>query len=153
MKRSIRASGKSRAENWGLRSPFFCLSKGQRHLKTKTDTAGDGICRHLFFYTNFRDGCRRRQKMNLEAQKRAPIYEALERFWKKRVVPVVAANRVGEERLMEDRLSWGLFRDRRPEMYGKICSAVWIIKETPIIAKRKRMQYNKTVRKNGIRRA
>ena len=57
MKRSIRASGKSRAENWGLRSPFFCLSKGQRHLKTKTDTAGDGICRHLFFYTNFRDGC------------------------------------------------------------------------------------------------
>ena len=111
--------------------------------------------------------------MNLEAQKRAPIYEALERFRKKRVVPVVAANRVGEERvepceenagqkssllfygssfitdgcgeiqatmgreeegfitadfdldrLMEDRLSWGLFRDRRPEMYGKICSAV-----------------------------
>ena len=42
MKRSIRASGKSRAENWGLRSPFFCLSNGQRHLKTKTDTAGDG---------------------------------------------------------------------------------------------------------------
>ena len=40
-----------------------------------------------FFYTNFRDGCRRRQKMNLEAQKRAPIYEALERFRKKRVVP------------------------------------------------------------------
>ena len=36
--------------------------------------------------------------MNLEAQKRAPIYEALERFRKKRVVPVVAANRVGEER-------------------------------------------------------
>ena len=34
------------------------------------------------FYTNFRDGCRRRQKMNLEAQKRAPIYEALERFRK-----------------------------------------------------------------------
>ena len=76
-----------------------------------------------FFYTNFRDGCRRRQKMNLEAQKRAPIYEALERFRKKRVVPVVAANRVGEERV-EDRLSWGLFRDRRPEMYGKICSAI-----------------------------
>ena len=50
-------------------------------------------------YTNFRDGCRRRQKMNLEAQKRAPIYEALERFRKKRVVPVVAANRVGEERV------------------------------------------------------
>lgn len=23
------------------------------------------------------------------------------------------------DRLMEDRLSWGLFRDRRPEMYGK----------------------------------
>lgn len=43
--------------------------------------------------------------MNLEAQKREPIYEALERFRKKRVVPVVAANRVGEERLMEDRLS------------------------------------------------
>lgn len=61
--------------------------------------------------------------MNLEAQKRAPIYEALERFRKKRVVPVVAANRVGEERV-EDRLSWGLFRDRRPEMYGKICSAI-----------------------------
>ena len=89
------------------------------------------------------------------------------------LVPVVAANRVGEERvepceenagqkssllfygssfitdgcgeiqaamgreeegfitadfdldqLMEDRLSWGLFRDRRPEMYGKICSAI-----------------------------
>ena len=85
------------------------------------------------------------------------------------LVPVVAANRVGEERvepcaenagqssslvfygssfitdgcgevqvsmgrqeegfiaatfdldqLMEDRLSWGLFRDRRPEMYGKL---------------------------------
>ena len=77
-----------------------------------------------FFYTNFRDGCRRRQKMNLETQKRAPIYEALERFRKKRVVPVVSANRVGEERLMEDRLSWGLFRDRPPEMYGKICSAI-----------------------------
>ena len=61
--------------------------------------------------------------MNPEAQKRAPIYEALERFRKKRVVPVVAANRVGEERV-EDRLSWGLFRDRRPEMYGKICSAI-----------------------------
>ena len=61
--------------------------------------------------------------MNLETQKRAPIYEALERFRKKRVVPVVAANRVGEERV-EDRLSWGLFRDRRPEMYGKICSAI-----------------------------
>ena len=42
VKRLIRASGKSRAENWGLRSPFFCLSNGQRHLKTKTDTAGDG---------------------------------------------------------------------------------------------------------------
>ena len=62
--------------------------------------------------------------MNLEAQKREPIYEALERFRKKRVVPVVAANRVGEERLMEDRLSWELFRDRRPEIYGKICSAI-----------------------------
>ena len=62
--------------------------------------------------------------MNLEAQKRAPIYEALERFRKKRVVPVVSANRVGEARLMEDRLSWGLFRDRRSEMYGKICSAI-----------------------------
>ena len=62
--------------------------------------------------------------MNLEAQKRAPIYEALERFRKKRVVPVVAANRVGEERVMEDSFSWGLFRDRRPEMYGKICSAI-----------------------------
>ena len=62
--------------------------------------------------------------MNLETQKRAPIYEALERFRKKRVVPVVAANRVGEERLMEDRLSWELFRDRRPEIYGKICSAI-----------------------------
>ena len=48
--------------------------------------------------------------MNPEAQKRAPIYEALERFRKKRVVPVVAANRVGEEWVMEDRLSWGLFR-------------------------------------------
>lgn len=24
------------------------------------------------------------------------------------------------DQLMEDRLSWGLFRDRRPEMYGKI---------------------------------
>lgn len=23
------------------------------------------------------------------------------------------------DQLMEDRLSWGLFRDRRPEMYGK----------------------------------
>lgn len=62
--------------------------------------------------------------MNLEAQKRAPIYEALERFRKKRVVLVVAANRVVEERVMEDSLSWGLFRDRRPEMYGKICSAI-----------------------------
>lgn len=62
--------------------------------------------------------------MNLEAQKRAPIYEALERFRKKRVVPVVAANRVGEERVMEDSLSWGLFRDRRPKMYGKICSVI-----------------------------
>ena len=39
------------------------------------------------------------------------------------MVPVVAANRVGEERLMEDRLSWELFRDRRPEIYEKICSA------------------------------
>ncbi|WP_279220961.1 hypothetical protein [Clostridium sp. AM33-3] len=28
------------------------------------------------------------------------------------------------DRLMEDRLSWGLFRDRRPEMYGKICSVI-----------------------------
>ena len=28
------------------------------------------------------------------------------------------------DRLMEDRLSWALFRDRRPEMYGKICSAI-----------------------------
>mgnify|MGYP006987844515 CR=1 FL=1 len=55
--------------------------------------------------------------MNLEAQKRALIYEALERFRKKRVVPVVAANRVGKERVMEDSLSWGLFRDRRPELY------------------------------------
>ena len=62
--------------------------------------------------------------MNLEAQKRALIYEALERFRKKRVVPVVAANRVGKARVMEDSLSWGLFRDRRPEMYGKICSAI-----------------------------
>ena len=62
--------------------------------------------------------------MNLEAQKRAPIYEALERFRKKRVVLVVAANRVGEERVMEDSLSWGLFRDRRPKMYGKICSVI-----------------------------
>ena len=62
--------------------------------------------------------------MNLEAQKRALIYEALERFRTKRVVPVVAANRVGKERVMEDSLSWGLFRDRRPEMYGKICSAI-----------------------------
>lgn len=62
--------------------------------------------------------------MNLEAQKRAPIYEALERFRKKRVVSVVAANRVGEERVMEDSFSWGLFRDRCPEMYGKICSAI-----------------------------
>ena len=26
--------------------------------------------------------------------------------------------------LAEDRLSWGLFRDRRPEIYGKICSAI-----------------------------
>ena len=24
------------------------------------------------------------------------------------------------DQLMEDRLSWGLFRDRRPEMYGKL---------------------------------
>lgn len=62
--------------------------------------------------------------MNPEAQKRAPIYEALERFRKKRVVPVVAANRVGEEWVMEDSFSWGLFRDRRSEMYGKICSAI-----------------------------
>ncbi|WP_418452358.1 hypothetical protein [Candidatus Ventrimonas sp.] len=28
------------------------------------------------------------------------------------------------DRLMEDRLSWGLFRDRRPKMYGKICSVI-----------------------------
>ena len=33
------------------------------------------------------------------------------------------------DRLMEDRLSWGLFRDRRPEMYGKICSAIGTIRE------------------------
>ena len=98
--------GKSRAENWGLRSPFFCLSNGQRHLKTKTATAGDGICRHLFFYTNFRDGC-------------GEIQEAMgseeEGF--------IAAD-FDLDQLMEDRLSWGLFRDRRPEMYGKICSAI-----------------------------
>jgi hypothetical protein len=106
VKRSIRASGKSRAENWGLRSPFFCLSKGQRHLKTKTATAGDGICRHLFFYTNFRDGC-------------GEIQEAMgseeEGF--------ITAD-FDLDRLMEDRLSWGLFRDRRPKMYGKICSVI-----------------------------
>ena len=35
MKRSIRASGISRAENGGEGSLFFCLSKRQRHLKTK----------------------------------------------------------------------------------------------------------------------
>ena len=90
--------------------------------------------------------------MNLEAQKRAPIYEALERFRKKRVVLVVAANRVGEERVMEDSLSWGLFRDvlrcmekyvPQSEQSGKLS----------IIAKRKRIQYNKAVRKNDIRRA
>ena len=28
------------------------------------------------------------------------------------------------DRLLEDRLSWGLFRDRRPKMYGKICSVI-----------------------------
>ena len=33
------------------------------------------------------------------------------------------------DRLMEDRLSWGLFRDRRPEMYGKICYAIGTIRE------------------------
>ena len=106
MKRSIRASVKSRAENWGLRSPFFCLSKGQRQLKTKTDTAGDGLCRHLFFYTNFRDGCREIQ---------AAMGREEEGF--------VTAD-FDLDQLMEDRLSWGLFRDRRPEMYGKICSAI-----------------------------
>ena len=85
---------------------MFCLLKGQRHLKTKTATAGDGICRHLFFYTNFRDGC-------------GEIQEAMgseeEGF--------ITAD-FDLDRLMEDRLSWGLFRDRRPKMYGKICSVI-----------------------------
>lgn len=85
---------------------MFCLSKGQRHLKTKTDTAGDGICRHLFFYTNFRDGCREIQ---------AAMGREEEGF--------ITAD-FDLDQLMEDRLSWGLFRDRRPEMYGKICSAI-----------------------------
>ena len=35
VKRSIRASWQNRAENWGVGSLFFCLLKGQRHLKTK----------------------------------------------------------------------------------------------------------------------
>ena len=96
----------NRAENWGVGSLFFCLLKGQRHLKTKTATAGDGICRHLFFYTNFRDGCREIQ---------AAMGREEEGF--------VTAD-FDLDQLMEDRLSWGLFRDRRPEMYGKICSAI-----------------------------
>ena len=96
----------NRAENWGVGSLFFCLLKGQRHLKTKTDTAGDGICRHLFFYTNFRDGCREIQ---------AAMGREEEGF--------ITAD-FDLDQLMEDRLSWGLFRDRRPEMYGKICSAI-----------------------------
>ena len=50
VKRSIRASGKSRAENWESWVAFFLPVNGQRHLKTKTDTAGDGICRHLLFF-------------------------------------------------------------------------------------------------------
>ena len=106
MKRSIRASGKSRAENWGLRSPFFCLSKGQRHLKTKHIQQVMEYAVTCFFYTNFRDGC-------------GEIQEAMgseeEGF--------IAAD-FDLDQLMEDRLSWGLFRDRRPEMYGKICSAI-----------------------------
>ena len=58
------------------------------------------------FRTNFRDGC-------------GEIQEAMgseeEGF--------ITAD-FDLDRLMEDRLSWGLFRDRRPKMYGTICSAI-----------------------------
>ena len=76
----------NRAENWGVGSLFFCLLKRTETFKDKTHTAGDGICRHLFFmfFMDKRDGeYEGGGKMDLEAQKRAPIYEALERFRKK----------------------------------------------------------------------
>ena len=96
----------NRAENWESRVTFFLPVKRAETFKDKTHTAGDGICRHLFFYTNFRDGC-------------GEIQEAMgseeEGF--------ITAD-FDLDQLMEDRLSWGLFRDRRPKMYGKICSAI-----------------------------
>ena len=41
----------------GIKVTVFLPVKGTETFKDKTHTAGDGICRHLFFYTNFRDGC------------------------------------------------------------------------------------------------
>ena len=80
----------NRAENWGVGSLFFCLLKGQRHLKTKHIQQVMEYAVTCFFYVFLwikGTASMRRRKMDLEAQKRAPIYEALERFRKKRVVP------------------------------------------------------------------
>jgi len=40
----------NRAENWESRVTFFLPVKRTETFKDKTDTAGDGMCRHLFFY-------------------------------------------------------------------------------------------------------
>ena len=96
----------NRAENWGVGSLFFCLLKGQRHLKTKHIQQVMEYAVTCFFYTNFRDGCREIQ---------AAMGREEEGF--------ITAD-FDLDRLLEDRLSWGLFRDRRLEMYGKICYAI-----------------------------
>ncbi len=59
VKRSIRASGISRAENWEEESLFFCLSKRQRHLKTKQiqQVMEYAVtCFFMDFFINVRDG-------------------------------------------------------------------------------------------------
>ena len=50
VKRSIRASGKTERRTGKVGSLFFLPVKRAETFKDKTHTAGDGICRHLFFY-------------------------------------------------------------------------------------------------------
>ena len=45
----------NRAENWESRVTFFLPVKRAETFKDKTHTAGDGICRHLFFLCFFMD--------------------------------------------------------------------------------------------------
>ena len=125
----------NRAENWGVGSLFFCLLKGQRHLKTKHIQQVMEYAVTCFFIPISGTAAGKYRKP-WEARKRALSQQTLIwTGWWKTVFPGDCSG-TDVLRCMEKYVP-------QSEQSGKLS----------IIAKRKRMQYNKTVRKNGIRRA